>query len=60
MENLPNRVVECADSQVWLVGKQCEIIITSLPDMEEVGLNKDGWMAWIKDILKYSHWKAKR
>lgn len=54
MENVkePKREVICADSKIWLEGKYCEIIITSLPDMEEVGLNKDGWLAWIKDILK--------
>lgn len=50
--NKPKRNVFCDDSKKWLVGKRFKIIITSLPDMEEVGLNKDGWMLWIKDIIK--------
>lgn len=48
--NNTKRVVICADSHRWLPNNvDIKAIITSLPDMEEVGLNNIDWQRWIKD-----------
>ena len=44
---IKKRDVYCADSNDWLNGKKFKIIITSLPDMEEVGLSYLEWREWI-------------
>lgn len=44
-----NRQVFVDDANVWLKNnKGILAIITSLPDMEEVGLEYEQWVAWVK------------
>lgn len=44
-----NREVICADALEWLkTNKGHNIIITSLPDMEEVGMDIEQWKMWFK------------
>ena len=43
-----DREVVCADSNIWMVDRRFKIIITSLPDMEEVGMNLEDWQEWMK------------
>ena len=48
-KNEKNRTVFCDDAHKWLENnKNNKAIITSLPDMEEVGLNLKEWQEWIK------------
>jgi 2-polyprenyl-3-methyl-5-hydroxy-6-metoxy-1,4-benzoquinol methylase len=47
-ENLPTREVYCDDANIWLLKKRFDIMITSLPDMEEVGATLEKWQEWIK------------
>lgn len=47
-ENSPIREVYCEDANIWILDKQFDIIITSLPDMEEVGTTLGNWQEWIK------------
>lgn len=42
----------CDDSLNYMQGKKFDVIITSLPDMEEVGLNKQDWILWVKKTCK--------
>jgi len=46
--NNTTREVYCADANIWLT-ENCnnKIIITSLPDMDEVNLNYNDWINWI-------------
>lgn len=42
------RQVYCTDALKWLEqNRNHKVIITSLPDMEEVGLNLNDWQNWI-------------
>lgn len=48
------REVICDDSLEWMdasseKGVRFKAIVTSLPDMEEIGKDKDGWEKWIID-----------
>jgi len=43
------RTVYCKDSNLWLPeNKGIKAMITSLPDMEEIGMDEAGWRDWIK------------
>lgn len=43
------RIVICEDAHKWLPdNKNLGCIITSMPDMEEVGLDMDAWLIWVK------------
>jgi len=47
------RIIICEDSHNWLPNnKNIKAIITSLPDMEEVGMNVNDWKNWIKKTCK--------
>ena len=39
------------DANKWLLQNKYKIIITSLPDMEEIGMNLKNWENWIIDTL---------
>jgi hypothetical protein len=43
------RTVHCLDAFEWLpLQSDIKVIITSLPDMAEVDLNKDDWVKWVR------------
>ncbi len=47
----PQREVHCADALPWLADRPAlpaTCVITSLPDVSEVGLTLDAWRAWFK------------
>jgi hypothetical protein len=45
---MPTREVHCADANIWLkTHRNLKVIITSLPDMEEVGLDFTSWLNWV-------------
>ncbi len=45
---MKQRTVYCADSLKWLAGKTFKAIITSLPDMDELGCTLGEYGAWMK------------
>lgn len=48
--NETKREIVCDDAHNWLKNNKNNLaIITSLPDMEEVRLDKNNWISWIKD-----------
>jgi len=52
MKNIfgPSRIVICADSMDKLKEyNNIKAIITSLPDMEEIGYSLEGWIKWIEN-----------
>ena len=51
--NKTTRIVICSDAHIWLNNnKNNKAIITSLPDMEEVGMDVNDWVNWIKKTCK--------
>lgn len=46
----PKREVICADSLKWLQGKHFNAIITSLPDLNELGFNLLAYEDWLANV----------
>lgn len=53
----PKRTVECADAIDWLNHRPGELkaIITSLPDMEEIGKSETAWKDFIVSCCRHLH-----